>query len=504
MKIGIDIGGTNTDLVLVDKNKKIIGQHKEPTTSSIELAVVQGLSQLLQKEEVLPQAIEGVFIGTTHATNAILQGRDKDLLQVGLIRIAGNHPDISPGAAWPTELRRKIISASETIPGGYECHGEPITPFDETRAEQAIDRLLTKGVEAIAVVGVFSPMNRDQEIQVLQLIKKMAGPMFPVTLSSDIGGIGFLERENATLLNSALKKVVGRGFEALEMAVKGMGVQAPLYMIHNDGSVMDMQRAIDFPIFTISAGQTNSFRGAISLANRENAIIIDVGGTSSDIGLVTNGYPKRSCKAAKIGGVKLQFPMPDVLSLAIGGGSIVCGEKIGPESVARELLSQAQCFHGNVLTLTDVGVLTGHLEIAGAQCKNISLTKPQAKALLHSVHMQMEQAIAIVKGKNSSLPVIAVGGGAALLENVLQIPFGNVANAYGATLAEISSTIDIVTSLHKRLEVLEEVRAKAITSAIEKGALPTDVRVVNVEIIPYAYSKEALARVIVTAAGKGS
>lgn len=498
MIIGVDIGGTNTDVCVVDKKKNILAACKVTTTQSIEEGVVQAIAQVVKN----PQAIEAVCVGTTHATNAILQG--KELESTGLIRIAGHNPDIEPGIMWPDALRLQIIKAFENIPGGYECHGDPISSFDEMKTKEAIYKLLDKGVPSISVVGVFSPINPEQELLVKALIREIAGKDFPVTLSSDIGGIGFLERENATLLNSALKKVVRSGFQSLKSSLENMGCHAPLWMIHNDGSVMDVSHAIDFPIFTISCGQTNSFRGACELAKKQNGIVIDVGGTSSDIGYVIDGFAKRSCHAAKIGGVKLQFPMPDVLSLAIGGGSIIEGIKIGPESVARMLKTKAHCFGGDTLTLTDISILSGHLSIEGADSSKIPISKAQANTVLEKVEKEILRAVNIVRAKHKSLPLIAVGGGALFLKNIgCEIPpYADVANAYGAALAEISSTVDIVASLQERIRTLEEIKAKAVQNACKKGAVKESCRIVNMEVIPYAYSKNALARIIVTASGK--
>lgn len=501
MIIGIDIGGTNTDVVLVNKEKKIIAALKETTTKSIEEGVMRAISRLLESFEIQPELIESVCVGTTHATNAILEA--KDLLAVGLIRIAGHRPDFTPGISWPIELASQVIKAYETIPGGYECHGAPITPFDKEKARLAIKKIGEKNVQAVSIVGAFSPMNPDQELEVKALVYEILGRNFPVTCSADIGGIGFLERENATLLNSALKKVTSFGFYALQKELQKLGILAPLSMVHNDGSLMDIEKAIEFPIFTISCGQTNSFRGGARLVGKDAAIIVDVGGTSSDIGVVRDGFAKRSCRAAKIGGVKLHFAMPDVLSLAIGGGSLVMGECVGPESVARRLKKEAQCFGGKTLTLTDVGLQAGYLEIEGAKKEAIQIFKKEAQEVMEKIEKDVMRAVRIARGKDEYLPLVAVGGGAALLRKLdCEIPpFADVANAYGAALSEISSTVDIVTSLQKRIETLDEIKAKASAEAIQKGAKKESVRIVNMEVIPYAYSKESLARVIVTASG---
>lgn len=509
--IGVDIGGTNTDVVLLDEQEKIVLTQKETTSFPLEEAAAKAIKQVLTRSKVSPAEIKAVFFGTTHATNAILEA--KDLLEVGLIRIAGHVPDITSGFFWPHSLRSQVIRAQETIPGGFECDGQPITPFDPAITAEAVEKLLESGCEALSVVGVFAPLHPEQELQTRDLIARLAGPDFPVSLSCDIGGIGFVERENATLLNSALKKVITSGFSALEQKMRQMDVQAPLWMVQNDGSIMNLDRAARLPIFTISAGQTNSFIGACKQAGLNKAIVVDIGGTSTDIGMVQDGFPRRSCHAAQIGGVELHFSMPDVLSLAIGGGSIVSDDlSVGPKSVARRLKSESQSFGGKTLTLTDVGLLLGILTIPESRHELIVLKKEEAVAVMKKLQKKLLYSLSLVQGKEKELPIVVVGGAAALIrqalagtemEDRLCIPQeAAVANAYGAALAEISFTMSVVAPLITgRQALLDDMKAKAISEAISNGARFDKTRITAVDIIPYAYSKDGLAKVTVTASG---
>ncbi len=499
MIIGIDIGGTNTDLVLVDEDKKIIRAVKEPTTASIEEGVTAGILKLLPDDGC---NITSVRIGTTHATNAIVQ--EKGLLRVGVLRIAGQNPDIAPGATWPVELRKKVIVGCETIAGGYECTGVPITPFCPQHALSAIAKLKDMGAQALSIIGVFAPMKADQERMVQEICQDLFYDL-PLSISSDIGGLSFLERENATILNSALKQVIRTGFQKLETALKRLGISAPLSMIHNDGSIMDMREALEFPIFTVACGQTNSFRGAATLASMQKGAVIDIGGTSSDIGLVIDGFAKRSTKAVCLGGVKLQLPMPDTLSLALGGGSIVKEGKVGPESVARLLRTKASCFGGDTVTLTDVALRLGIMEIEEARTHGIPLTAEDAQGIMQQVDAALQRAFSRIAAKHPDIPIIAVGGGAPLLFGTkidCHIPAHfDVANAYGAALAEVSARADAVVSLSDKEKIFAEMKTAAIQQAIERGAKKESVRIVHMEVIPYGYSQDALARVIVTASG---
>lgn len=513
--IGLDIGGTHTDGVLLDRQEKKVAYGKTITTTPLHEGVITMINQLIKKSEIDPQLIANVVMGTTHATNAILEG--KKLLKVGVLRLMIGKPRFpSPGFNWPFDLKSRVIGAFETCEGGYECDGRA-SLLCLKEVKDAIQRLLKSGVEAISVIGTFSPLNGEQELKAEKMIQEIVGKNFPVSLSHQIGGIGIIERENATILNSALKKVIFDGFMSMEHALKQLGIQAPLWLTENNGSLLSLEEAIHFPIKTIGAGPTNSFIGASKICGIQDAIVVDMGGTSTDIGIVEGGYARSSLQAANIGGISLHFSMPDMISLAIGGGSHVYVQeeslfKIGPQSVARDLNSLSQVFGGRVLTLTDAGVVAGLLEIREGNGENIDLNCDQAKKILKAACQQIYQAIVRLRGKRDDLPVILVGGGAPLMKHLIHdfelkgwMPHEfAVANAYGAGLAEVSSIVDKVVTLKERESMLNELKTQAIQQTIVKGGNEKQVRIASISILPFAYTREALAKVVITASGPRS
>jgi N-methylhydantoinase A/oxoprolinase/acetone carboxylase beta subunit len=368
------------------------------------------------------------------------------------------------------------------------------------------------GVESIAIIGVFSPLNGSQEHEVACLVYEIAGTHFPVSLSHEMGGIGFIERENSTILNASLKRVMRQGFHCLKTAAEEMGITGRLMITQNDGSLIDIEHAIECPVLTISAGPTNSFIGGARLAGKDSAIIVDIGGTSTDVGLVSKGFPMRSINTSNIGGVLLNFPMPDVLSIALGGGSVIVLEDehmtIGSRSVAKTLNTEALSFGGSQLTLTDIALVLGHLKIPRTDAKAVCITQRMGECIFEQVRDKIGQLVFKMRGEEKDLPVILVGGGSALLPAFLlgsdyQVPpHFDVANAYGAALAEISGTVDAVVSLQRREEVLEELYERARQKAIDQGANPTTLRLVDQQIIPYSYIPNQMARVIVRYSGK--
>ena len=181
--------------------------------------------------------------------------------------------------------------------------------------------------------------------------------------------MGLIERENATILNAALWKVAERFTEGFAQSLADEGItQADVYLSQNDGTLMTMDHARRYPILTVACGPTNSIRGASYLSSLKNAIVIDVGGTTTDLGVIQNGFPRESSVAVTIGGVRTNFRMPDVLSIGLGGGSIVRQRPdgtvtVGPDSVAMRSPKRPRSSARDVLTATDIAVRLGMADL---------------------------------------------------------------------------------------------------------------------------------------------
>lgn len=500
-KIGVDIGGTNTDTVLVDSFNNIIKTAKTPTTQDI----VTGFTKAIEAVIGTNKNISKVIAGTTHALNSILQA--KSLTKIGVLRLAGYDLNAIPVCFnWPEKLKNTILAASKTVSGGYECDGMPITPLKEKEIRSAIADLVNNGAQGISVSGVFASLYPQQELQVKKWIIKDLGADFPVTLSSEIGGMGLIERENASILNVALQKNLYLGFRDLQTALEKIGLKnCELLISKNDGTVMSVDEAIKYPVLTLASGPKNSFVGGSKLAGLNNAVVVDVGGTSTDVGVIIDGFTRRSYKAACIAEVNLGFSMPDVTSIALGGGSHVSLEKdltIGPLSVGNHLLEQSQSFGGQQLTLCDAAISLGNF----CPPKAIQvLNKDTALKILTQAYRKLYNICQKMSGSNTELPFIMVGGGAALFSgNVNQknfiIPKNCAsANAYGAALSEIGATINTIIELNNREKLLEELKQQVLQKARSRGA--QNPRIVELEILPYHYAPQKIARVIITAAG---
>ncbi|BCY11620.1 hydantoinase/oxoprolinase N-terminal domain-containing protein [Actinoplanes sp. L3-i22] len=497
--IGVDVGGTNTDAVALDAAGRVLAAVKRPTTEDVTGGVRAALDAL---GEHVTRASR-IVVGSTHATNAVVQRRG--LGRVAVLRLgAPSGASVPPFTGWPADLRASVDGGVAHVRGGVLLDGRPLTPLDE----DAIDRFLDKvadggGVDAVAVTGVFATSDGSQENAVRERVLIRCGPEVPVSLSHEIGGPGLLERENATILNAALAQVV----RMLTAAVDGHHPGIPCYLAQNDGTVMDAAHAARFPVLTIGSGQANSVRGAAILAGIGDAIVADIGGTTTDLCVLTGGQPRQSTVGVTIGGIRLAVPMPDVLSVPIGGGTIVHGTaaepRLGPRSVAHAITSQALVFGGGTPTLTDVARHAGRTGIGhttpGRRFHDL------LRGALPLLDARLAEAVDVIGGGRGRLPLVLVGGGAPIADpagEVIRPEHAGVAAAVGAATAEAGGRAEAVVPLGVRHgPAMAAAERQAVARAVAAGADPARVRVTEVTETPLSYLSTPAVRLRVKAAG---
>lgn len=310
-RIGIDVGGTNTDAVILDCQDRVIAKVKKPTTPDVGSGIRSAMQAVLQASGLDVTSITQVMFGTTHCTNAI--ATRQGLVKVGVVRLgAPATTAIPPLFTWPADLRDSVLIRSVVLRGGHEFTGDEISALDEAGLRSTARAMKSK-VQAIAITGVFSPVNPEHEARARAILQDELGSEISITISSEIGSIGLLERENAAALNAALTGVARDAIHGFQRAVAELGLNATLYLGQNDGTLMSVEEALRFPVLTIASGPSNSIRGAGFLSGQRNAVVVDIGGTTSDLGILQNGFPRQSMEAAEIGGVRTNFRMPDLL-----------------------------------------------------------------------------------------------------------------------------------------------------------------------------------------------
>src|SRR5262249_32921150 len=334
---------------------------------------------------------------------------------------------------------------------GHDYDGRPFMPLDIKAIQRAARDMAAQAIRSIAISAIFSPLDPSHERAAAAVIAEEM-PQVAITCSSDLGRIGLLERENAALLNAALAELARHTIAAFERAIAESGLSAPLYITQNDGTVGEAAQAQRLPIYSFASGATNSMRGAAYLSGISNPVAIDVGGTSTDIGQIRNGFPREANSVVKVGGVRTLFRMPDLLSIGLGGGSHVSLDplSVGPVSVGYRLTADALAFGGPQLTASDVGIAVGSLKI-GDPSKVAHLNRNTCHRVLNHLRGMIEESLDHMKTEAAEVTLLAVGGGAFLVPQeldgvceVVRVAHGDCANAVGAAIAQVSGEVDQV------------------------------------------------------------
>ncbi|CAH0528992.1 hydantoinase/oxoprolinase family protein [Vibrio hippocampi] len=512
-RLGIDVGGTNTDGVLLDQSLEVVAKAKVPTSEDIVSGIDRVIEALLLQSDAKGEQIQYAMLGTTQCTNAIVERRGLD--RCGMIRLAlPSGSAVPPLCGWDKEWQQQLGEHFYQAHGGYEYNGQPIAEVKEEEIRQ-LCRSMAGHVDSIAICGVFSPVNPDQELQVADWVQQEL-PDVHLSLSHKVGSLGVLERENATILNAALQGTARRFVQGFVHALEKHRIQATPYFGQNDGTLMSQQHALKYPILTVACGPTNSIRGASHLTQLKDAIVVDVGGTTSDIGALVHGYPRESSVAVELGQVRTNFRMPDILALAIGGGTIVklseTGAVLGPESLGHRLLEHSQSFAGDTLTLTDIALSTGMMQWGDEHLLTPIEIAPETAAMVYQQMVSVvEEGIDKMKTSANKVPLILVGGGSALMpelfegvSEVIRPGHFEVANAIGVALGEISGQLDKIVEIpaSQRVAIMCELQQEAIDLAIEAGACPNTVSVIERTEIPLSYLQGNQVHIKIKAAGR--
>lgn len=415
---------------------------------------------------------------------------------------------------WAEDIQR-IAVGSAIIGGGFEYNGRELAPLDTGAAKAFFEEMKAKGVQSIAISCVFSTVRNDHELEAAKLCREIMGENVYVSISSEIGSMGLIERENATILNAALWKVAERFTEGFAKSLRDEGiVNADVYLSQNDGTLMTMEHARRYPILTVACGPTNSIRGASYLSSLKDAVVVDVGGTTTDLGVIQNGFPRESSVAVTIGGVRTNFRMPDVISIGLGGGSIVRvrddgSVSVGPDSVGYEITKKAMVFGGDVMTATDIAVRLGMAEL-GDSSRVAGIPQQIAEKAMDAIRALVEDSVDAMKVSNADVDLILVGGGSIILPkkisgaaSVLKPEHFGCANAIGSAISKVSGTYEKLMNYDElpREQSLEKARNEAITLAVEAGAVRETVEIIEMEDVPLAYYPGNTNRVKIKAAG---
>ncbi|PVH77600.1 DUF917-domain-containing protein [Cadophora sp. DSE1049] len=532
-RIGVDVGGTNTDCAILDISKSdspsrgVLISSKRPTTPDITSGIVEVVEDVLNKSEVRKEDVLSVTIGTTHFVNAVVEADERRLSKVAVVRLCGpSTREIPPFSDYPIGLKRIMHGPVYYLDGGLEIDGREIMPLNQSQIEETVADIRKSGISKVALVGVFSPLDHEgiHEEKCKSAMLELA-PNLDIVCSNTIGGVGLLARENATILNASILAIARKTVDGFKKAMREMDLSCTLYLTENDGTVTGVDDVVNLPIKTFASGPTNSMTGAAFLAgldrtrggNQESQVlVVDIGGTTTDIcAILPSGFPRQAPNFVEVGGVRTAFSMPDVLSVGLGGGSrITIGKHeeviVGPDSVGHYLTNKSLAFGGDVMTATDIVVASGRKKIGMADLVG---RVPEgilqgAKAGIRNI---LQQAIEDMKVSSAPVTVLLVGGGSIVYLEELQgvkecviPPHHDSANAVGAAIAKVAGEVDLIEILDGKdeREIVKAASQAAIKAAIARGADPTDVKIVEIDKIPLQYVSNKATRIRVKAIGR--
>jgi N-methylhydantoinase A len=408
-RVGADIGGTFTDLVLVDADGKVATCKVSSTPDNYSRAIVDGVLELMAEHGVAPAHLTELVHASTIATNAILEFKGaktalittrgfRDVLEMRRLRIPVLY-DLQYRKPPPLVPRRLRLEVTERL----GARGVLIQELDEASVKAAIDTLAAEGVEAVAVALIHSYADPSHERRVAELVRSALPKDVYVTCSTDIlPEIREYERTSTAVVNAYVGPIVKKYIAALERDVRGIGVRGSLQIMTSNGGVMTVESATRRPAYITESGPAAGVIACARMARAlglDNVISFDMGGTTAKAAMIENGEPAKtteyevgsginlSSKLVKGGGYPIKLPFIDVSEIGAGGGSIVTadattGLRVGPRSAGASPGPVCYGTGGTEPTFTDAMVALGFLNPVAIAGGRVKLDAARARAVL--------------------------------------------------------------------------------------------------------------------------
>ena len=384
--VGVDIGGTFTDVILIDPLGGVRSHKLLSTPDDYSRSMVEGISEICMSAGIKPSMLDRVVHGTTVVTNTCIEMTGakvglittagfRDILEIGRGRLPAVL-DLSWKKPLPLVPRNLRVEVQERIDG----RGNVIHSIDHHGAENAIQRLLDEGVEAIAICFLNSPANSSHEIEVSEMLKRVA-PDMPLSISSNVMPMfSEYERTSETVLNAYVMPLVSRYLTSLQVELEKIGINAPLYIMQSNGGMTTPENAMKRPIEIIECGPAAGVVGAMRLSKSVTGDLItfDMGGTTAKASIVVSGHVSRASEYEVGGGLNrasrllkgagyvVRVPSIDIAEIGAGGGSLLSidaggGIAIGPESAGANPGPACYGIGGVRPTVTDADLILGYI-----------------------------------------------------------------------------------------------------------------------------------------------
>jgi len=378
-RLGVDVGGTFTDLLLIDEATGQTFRDKVPSTpSDPSQAVINGARGLCERQNIAAQDIDLFLHGTTVATNAMLE---KKIAKVGLIVTEGHRHlmqiarSLVPGGLaawiiWPKPEPMAALQRTIEAPERMDAKGKTIRALDEAEMRKRLEQLkASEEVEALTICLMNSYVDGSHEKAVAAICAEVF-PDIPISISSDIlPEMQEYERALTTVANSAVRPAVARYVGNLEKELAAWGTRAKLNLLRSDGGLMSAEKSAEAPVNLLMSGPAGGVAGAVWVAksaNVKNVLTLDMGGTSTDVALIENGSARLQ-RETSVGDLNVRASSIDVKTVGAGGGSIAFvpeltkALRVGPESAGAVPGPVAYGKGGELPTVTDANVVLGYL-----------------------------------------------------------------------------------------------------------------------------------------------
>jgi len=535
-RLGVDVGGTFTDLLLINEENGQTFTAKVPSTphDSSE-GVLNGIARICEESGVDPTQIHRVMHGTTVATNAVLTGKGA---KVGLVTTKGYEHTLQvarsfcPGGlgGWVSYVKNPLLAPLELTIGAAErmdAKGKVVSDLDEAALKADLETLKAKGeVEALTICFINAYVNDEHEKRAKVIAQEVFGDM-PISLSSEVvPEMQEYERTETTVVNSYVRPEVARYVNNLQAALKDrMGENVQLSILRSDGGLASGRASAESPVNLLMSGPAGGVTGAIYFCSRagyDDILTFDMGGTSTDVALI-QGSKAKVRRETIVGDVRVRAPSVDVRTVGAGGGSIAFvpeltkALRVGPESAGAVPGPAAYMKGGTEPTVCDANVVLGYLpsdvQLGGAMAidREAAVTAVQKVADAMGIDL-MEAAEGIIKIANEAMfgalrlvsveqgydprdfALVGFGGAGPLHANALGIltdawpvivpPGPGVLCAYGDATTEVQDeaartylTLAQKTTKEALMADLEELRSKASESLIADGLSPESLEV---------------------------
>ena len=513
MFVGVDIGGTFTDIICADTRAKTIHVTKVLTNyRNMVEGIIAGLEKVLSDVNAAPQAISRLVLGTTIATNVVVQRRGarmsvfategfEDVLEIGRLKRKSMY-DLFIDVQTPVFLSPKRLRVG--VPERVDARGQVIKPLDEQFVARKILELKEReSIEAVAVAYLFSFENRAHELRTREIIKDVC-PDMHVSLSCEINPMyREYERTAVTAFDAYMRPAVERGINTMEARLRQFGIKGEIHVMQSRGGVTTTRTAAEHPVNLFLSGPAGGVVGGARLAassDFRDLVTVDIGGTSCDVAVIEDGISAIRA-SGDIAGYPVRVPMVDINTIGAGGGSIlrVDGEgalKVGPTSAGSEPGPVCYGRGGKDATITDCSATLGYinpkgfaggaldLDVAGAQDALARLGEPLGLTAVNValgahriMNVQMAEQIRLITVKRGHDPrnfyLMAFGGAGPLHAGALMSMLGmkgcvipqtpGVLSAYGLLNADIENELT-----ENFLGRADETRTEELVQALDR------------------------------------